>query len=314
MPKPVKKKKKSAQKRVVAPVSTPFPGYWAFTKQVYTQLEQSKKLFLRLVGLLTAVVVVLTVSSQQVVYLEQAIGVQSVSSEVASGIYAKLLEVGVLLVTLISGTLTANLSESQQFILSFVYLLAWLVVVWLLRHILSGKQVSARDGLYSAGAPLISTVLIVLVAAAQLIPLAILVALLSAIAATGAVSGVLIALGVVLVLVMAVATLYWLVGTLFAAVIVTIQGTYPFAALRSARGIVAGYRAMILRRLLWLGLVNMAAYSVVIIPILFLDALTGYALSWVTVAVSIVLNLGLFIYSATYLYLLYRKVIDEHTD
>lgn len=314
MPKPVKKTKKSTKKTVVTPVAVPFPGYWAFTKQIYTQLEESKILFMRLAGLLTAIVVVLTVSSQQVVYVEQAIGIQSVSSEVASGLMAKLLETGVLFMTLISGMLTANLSESQQFTLGLVYLLAWLVVVWLLRHILSGKQVSMRDGLYSAGAPLISTALIALVAAVQLVPLAILTALLSAIAMTGAVSGLLIALGVVLVLAMAVVTLYWLIGTLFAAVIVTIQGTYPFAALRSARGIVTGYRAIILRRLLWLGLVNLVAYSAVIVPILFLDTLSGYALSWVTVTISIALSLGLFIYSSAYLYLLYRRIIDEHTD
>lgn len=314
MPKSVKKTKKATKKTVVSPVVVPFPGYVAFTKQVYGQLKQSKKLFLRLVGLLALVVLVLTVPAQQVVYVEQAVGVRSVSSEVASGILATLLETGVLFATLISGTLTASLSESQQFLLSLVYLISWLVVIWLLRRILSGKPVSVRDGLYSAGAPLISTLLIILVAAVQLIPLAILVALLSAIASTGAVSGVLIALGVLLVLAMAVVTLYWLLGTLFAAIIVTIPGTYPFAALRSARQVVSGHRAIILRRLLWLGLVNLVAYLVVIIPIVFLDALSGYALSWVTVAVNIVLSLVLFMYSSTYLYLLYRRIIDEHTN
>ncbi|MEO5499511.1 MAG: hypothetical protein ABIR46_03360 [Candidatus Saccharimonadales bacterium] len=314
MAKSVKKTKKSTKKSVVTSEIVPFPGYFEFTKQVYVLLKQSKKHFLRLVGLLAAVVFVLTVSSQQAVYIEQAIGVQSVSSEVAAGLLAKLLETGVLFATLVSGTLTANLSESQQFVLSLVYLLTWLVVVWLVRHILSDKSVSLRDGLYNAGAPIVSTMLIILVAAAQLIPLAILVALVSVIAATGAVNGVLIAVGVALVLAMTVATLYWLVGTLFAAVIVTIPGTYPVAALRSARAVVAGNRAKILRRLLWLALVNVTAYLVVIIPILFVDTLTGYALSWVTVTVSITLGLSLFVYSSTYLYLLYRRIIDEHTD
>lgn len=313
MPKSVKKTKKSTKKQVAAVVVTPLPGYWSFTKQVFSQLLDSKAIFLRLLSLLVLIVLVLTVIEQQAVYVEQATGIQSLSSELATGFVATLLETGVLFLTLISGTLTASLSESQQLILGFVYLSMWLVVVWLLRNILLNKQIAVRDGIYAAHAPLISSLLIVGVGVLQLIPLAILVALLSAIASTGAVSSFIIALGAMLILTMAVVTLYWLIGTLFASIIVTIPGTYPGSALRSARQIVKGHRAVVLRRLLWLAALNLGVYIIVIVPIVFLDVLSGFAFSWVTVIIHTALGLGLFIASSSYLYLLYRKIIDAQT-
>ncbi len=314
MAKTVKAAKRSTHKKVVAAANTlPFPNYWVLTKEVFSQLKQSQKIILRFIGLLSAIVIVLTFSSQQAAYMEQVSEIRAVSSEISSGLTAKFLETGVLFVTLLSGTLTANIPESQQLSLSLVYLLAWLIMVWFMRHFIAEKKVNVRDGLYNATAPLISTMLIVLVAAVQLIPLAILTSILSAVASTGSVNGILILVGVLLIIVMAVVTLYWLVGTLFGVVIVAIPGTYPIAALKSARAIVAGKRALILSRLLWLGFVNLTANVVVVMPILLIDALSGYALSWITIGISIVLSLCQFVFSSAYLYLLYRRIIDERT-
>lgn len=314
MAKSVKKPSKTTKKVAVPPEIVTFPGYIKFTKQVYIQLTQEKAVFFRLIGLLSAVIVILTVTSQYSVYTENAVGVQSVSSEVATGFMGKVLETGVLFATIVSGTLTTVLSESQQLLLSIVYVLSWLVTIWLLRHIFSGKRVSLRDGLYNSGAPLLSTILIALVAALQLMPLAIIVALLSVVSATGAVGGLVIVFASILVFAAAIVTIYWLVSTMFAAIIVSIPGTYPAAALRSGREIVAGKRLQILKRFLWLGLVTIVAYIAILVPVLFVDTLTGYALSWITVTVNIILGLCLFVYATTYVYMLYRRIIDEHTN
>ena len=106
-------------------------------------------------------------------------------------------------------------------------------------------------------------------------------------------------------------TFYWLAGTVFAAVIVTLPGTYPWAALRSARQVIAGYRRGVVLRLLWLGFVVSFVMFIVLFPIVLLDAFTGYRLSGFVVVASQLLGVALFIYSAAYVYLLYRGVIDE---
>ncbi len=311
MPKKDKAIKKSITNKVVSKADVAFPGYVEFTKQTLYVVKQSKLTFLRLITLLTLLVLVLVASTQHAVYIEQASSISTISSEVSGGLVSKIIETGILYSTILTGTFNAALSESQQILLGIVYLFTWLIVIWILRHALLNKNVSLRDSIYSAGAPTVSTLLIIVIAGLQLLPLAIVTALISAIASSGVISTPLVILGALLVIALSVLTLYWLVGTLFAAIIVTIPGTYPVAALKSARQIIRGKRALLLRRVLWLGLINLLVFGIILIPVLFLDVLSGYALSLLTISISTVLSLSLFIFSTSYLYLLYRRIIDE---
>lgn len=117
-----------------------------------------------------------------------------------------------------------------------------------------------------------------------------------------------IALFLVLVL-----TLYFMTTTLFAIFIATLPGTYPIVAYRTARKIVAGQRARLLFRLIWLAVIVVAMWFMVLVPIVIItNSLNGQNSIVIPLAVQTMLGAGL-IYAAAYAYLLYRRMIDDPT-
>lgn len=222
---------------------------------------------------------------------------------------------GVLFLAVLSGSLLSMLSEQQHLYRLVVFMFLWLVVVWMLRHLLAGTAVKVRDGLYNATAPLISSLLVLLAGAVQLLPLALTLSLSAALLNTGALDqwAIAILLGVV-VTALLVLTLYWLVGTFFAAIIVTIPGTYPVAALRSARSLVVGYRAALLLRLMWLGMLLLLAYAIVMTPFFYADVALGISSPALIVSVFQLLSVVSLLYASGYIYLLYRRMIDGRPE
>ena len=277
-------------------------------------LRDNRAVFGRLVTLATIVSLLLTGVTTYTYYTGLTQATDEVAGQLSAGVFRTFVEVGALTISVTSGAASSSLTEAQQVFVTLFYLLLWLVTVWLLRHLLSGNAVKLRDGLYNAAAPLISTCLVALAAAVQVLPFALIVGLIAAISSTGAVSGFLwLILGVAVVALFAALTLYWLAGTVFAGVIVTLPGTYPWAALRSARQVVAGYRHDVVLRLLWLGLLVSVAMFLSVVPVVLLDVASGYRLSLFVVLTSQLVGAALFVYGSAYVYILYRGVIDERS-
>lgn len=289
-------------------------GYVRFTFEVLGLLRSHKSVFFRLLLTATVVLLLITGATQQSEYSDLAASTEMFSSDVASGIGRTLLEIGVIFVTVISGALTSVLSESQQIYAGAAFLFLWLTVVWLLRHQLAGTEVQLRDALYSAGAPVISTLAIVAVALVQLLPLALVATVLSSAIASGVLSGaagVVLSLGVLLVV--GGFTLFWLTTTFFAAIVVTIPGTYPWAALRSAKQLIAGHRVSVLLRTLWLLLVVLIVFALTVLPAVALDRVLNTSGSPLVPVVLQLAAIALTIYGAAYVYVLYRRIIDERS-
>ena len=305
------KKKRSSPKEITKTAS---PGYFRFTKDVFSVLVTNRTVFLRLILLVWVALLLLTGLTQHSYYSGLTQSTDEVAGELAAGVERTSIEVGALFVSVISGAASGMFSESQQIFTGIVYLLVWLVVVWLLRHLLSGNAVKLRDGLYNASAPLVSTSLVILAGMLQLLPFALVVSLVATVAASGAVSGMLWTLvGILLVVLMGALTLFGIAGTVFAGVVVTLPGTYPWAALRTARKVAAGYRRRVILRLLWLGLVLFVAALVTMLPTILLDSLTGYSLSFLVTPMTQLVSISLFVYASAYVYLMYRGVIDERS-
>jgi hypothetical protein len=182
---------------------------------------------------------------------------------------------------------------------------------------LAGNKVKVRDGLYNAGAPILPTVLVAILLIVQLLPFAIALIGYSAAASTGLLDG-----GVQAMLfwiaagLLALLSLYWITSTIFALIIITLPGMYPFQAIKAAGDMVIGRRLRILLRFLWMALTVVVAWIVVMIPVIIFD-------SWVTsvwsatsgipvVPVTILIMSSLtVIWVSSYVYLLYRKVIAD---
>lgn len=300
--------------------SLQLPGYFAFTSYVFGILKQHRATFLLLAlayAILTAVMV--GVASQDT-YTTLTDTLRQTGGEVFQGNVGEIGKAGLLFLTATTGGISQTPTEVQQVYAGLIALLTWLTTVWLLRNLLAGHKVKLRDGLYNASAPLLSTFLVALVLIVQLLPLAIALIGYSAAVASGLLAG-----GVEAMLfwiaagTLGLLSLYWVTSTIIALVVVTLPGMYPWQALRTAGDLVVGRRARILLRILWMLLVATVTWLLIMVPIILLDTwLKGIwpATAWIpTIPVALLgLSSLTIVWSASYVYLLYRKVVSDDAD
>lgn len=297
--------------------SLKLPGYWAFTNYVRKTLWAKKRLFLTvmlLYGILTAALV--GVASQDT-YTQLSETLRTTGDQVFQGDWSSFGQAGLLLATNITGAYNNSLTDVQQIYAVILGILVWLTTVWLLRALLAGRKPKFRDAAYNAGAPILSTFLIVLVAVAQLLPVALAAIAFSAGAASGILSGgVESMLFWITALLLTMLSLYWMTSTVIALVVVTLPGMYPMQALKTAGDLVIGRRIRILLRLAWVALFLMLVWAIIVIPIILFDTWLKSvvpATAWVPIVPVALLIMSTFsvVWSASYVYLLYRKVVDD---
>lgn len=295
------------------PRATPLPGYVSFTASVWRLLWQHKKTFGVLLGFFLFASVLLIGVAQQDEYRSITDAFQGAEEEAGGDPFGTTTRaVGVFGATFF-GSLSGSLSEMQQFYLVGLYVIMWMVVVWLLRHLMAENSVKIRDALYSACAPLISTACVCVLMLLQAVPGALGIFIFT-IASTSGVLGdggaPAMAFGLATAL-LVLLSLYWLASSFFALIIVTLPGTYPMTAIRGASDIALGRRLILLLRLLWLVLHIALIWIIIVLPVLLIDMWVG--LSWSPlVALTVQATTGLsLIYGFSYIFMLYRRMIDD---
>lgn len=293
------------------------PGNIAFTHEVTQTVWRQKRMFLFL-GLIYVVLFALLVGIQsQETYTTLTDSLESTSDNVFSGNWGEIGEAGLLLLAIVSSGANTEITEAQQIFSILIFLLMWLTTVWLLRNTLAGHKVKLRDGLYNSGAPLFATILITLFIVIQLIPVAVAFIGYSAASATGLIAAggagaMLFWIGAGLLTLL---SLYWITSSLFAMIIVTLPGMYPYVAIRTAGDMVLGRRVKILLRWLWMVLVIILAWIVIVIPVILLDMgikSLWPAVEWLPIVpiTTLIMAALTTIWMASYVYLLYRKVVE----
>ncbi len=298
--------------------SLELPGYIAFTFEVATVLKTHKKTFLFLAVFYAVFSAVLVGLTSQDAYTTLTTELKQTGSQVFQGNWGQVGQAGLLFLTVVSGSTAQTLQPDQQVYAILLGLLAWLTAVWLLRNILAGHKVTFRDGLYNAGAPIVSTFFIFCVILVQLLPIAL--AVLGYIAANQSqlLSGGGIAAAVFWLTAagLGLLTVYLITSTLVAFVVVTQPGMYPLHALRVAGDLVIGRRIRLLLRWLWLFVTVAVVWTIVMIPFILLDSwLKGMwpVITWLPVipVVLLLLSSATIVWVSSYVYLLYRKVLDD---
>ncbi len=312
---PGKKSRSKKKKRTKQPFV--MPGYIAFTLEVWRTMWKFKSTFWRLVLVYAALSGLFVGLASQAIYTQLSGLIREAGGEVVGGDISKLGEAGDLLLISLTGAANPEVGEAQQLIGGLLVLLMWLTTIWLLRAFLAGHTPRLRDGFYNSGAPLVPTLLLSFVFILQLLPAAIAAIGVAAAVPTGFVNGVIIMVPFwIIIALLIILSLYWITSTFIALVVVTLPGMYPGEALKSARELVAGRRLPILLRMLWLFVISGLLWVVIMIPIILLDAaLKGLwqAIEWlpiVPVAFLLVSSLAL-VWMVSYVYLLYRKVVDN---
>ena len=294
------------------------PGYFAFTKSVFGMLWRQKKTFAALVLVIGVLNIVLVGMMSQDMYAMLREALQETSESVAGGNFGAIGGAGLLLLsTATTGGLNTAPTEVQQVFGVIVFMTLWLSTVWLLRNIMAGNKVKMRDGLYNAFAPMVSTAVVLIVMFIQAIPALAAFIIFSAATATdflalpfyGFIAWVVIGL-------LGLISLYLLTGSLLALITVTIPGMYPWEAVRIAGDLIIGRRLRVVLRTVF-GLVTMILmWAVVMIPIIVFDGwikgVVDFMHAWPIVPVALILMTATsVIFMATYLYMFYRKMIDD---
>jgi hypothetical protein len=289
------------------------PGYWSFTYEVWQTIWKYRRLFVPflVVYVLFAVISVGLMSQDSYIQLSNVFFGKSDTVGLINN-FGALTSALSLFAASVAGSLTLQLGEAQQVLGGFLVLMSWLVVVWLLRQLLAGHTVRLRDGIYTAGAPIAATLVIAIVIMAQLIPLALALMAYNVAAASGLFADGVEAMVVwMALLLIGLLSLYWITSSLIAMVVITLPGMYPFAALKAAGDLVVGRRLRIMFRLAWLVIGLLPLWAITLIPLIFLQG--WLKVDWLPLVPVAALLLGAItvLWSATYIYLLYRKLIDD---
>ncbi len=297
------------------------PGVLHFTLEVTSMLWRHRRIFLPLMIVYVLLYALLVGVGSQETYTQVSDFMKENGGSLVEGGLGALTQSGLTLFTLAITGLNTEISDSQQIFAVLLGVMVWLTTVWLLRNILAGHAVKMRDGLYNAGAPLISSLILVFFIALQLLPVAIAAIGYSAATSSGLIAGggVAAMLFWAAAVLLAILSLFWITSTLFALVIVTLPGMYPYRAFKAAGDIVLGRRVKILLRWVWMALCIVVLWFIVMVPVILLDTwLKGIwtQIAWVPIVPIALLLVSTYstFWVSTYIYLLYRKVVDNESE
>lgn len=297
--------------------SLTLPSYWAFTMQVRKVLWQHKTLFFFVIALYAILSGVLVGLASQSTYTELASLLKDSSGQLLQGNWGEIGKATILLGTGILGGINQTPTDAQKIFAPLIALLVWLTTIWLLRAIMAGHKPKLRDGLYNSASPIVSTFLVSLMFLVQLLPAALAALGIGAAAQSGFIaSGVESMLFWVFVSLLTVLSLYWGTSTFIAMVVVTLPGMYPMQALRTAGDMVIGRRLRILLRLLWMATGIAVVWALIMIPVILIDAAiknvwTNIAGAPIVPVALLIMSAFTIVWSSAYIYLLYRKIVDD---
>ncbi|MCA9338318.1 hypothetical protein KC949_02060 [Candidatus Saccharibacteria bacterium] len=299
--------------------SLDIPGYWSFTNSVRALLWKNKKLFGGLALVYIVASIVISGFSGQETYSSLVQSLKDAGGGLFEGDLGGVGKASLLLTASITSGLTPDVTQAQTVMASLAVFFAWLVTIWLVRQVMAGNKPKIRDGLYNAGSPILSTILMGFLVIIQLIPLAVAVIIYSAADTSGLLEGGVSAMLVwSAVVLLAILSVYWLSSSIMAMVIIALPGMYPMRAIKVAGDVVVGRRMRMLFRYLWLAVIVVVLWAVIMIPvILFDDWLKGFvpSLNWLPLVPFLIVAMAAFtiIFATTYIYMLYRRVMDAES-
>ena len=203
--------------------------------------------------------------------------------------------------SVLSAPTTAGQSQSTTVAVSV--LLMSLVYIWAIRELHAKKQIKARDAYYSGLSPLLSSVMVLIVASLQLIPFAA-AAFLYTTARTSSlfVSGFEDLTFFIAAVLVGILSLYWMTSTIIAAYIITLPGMYPSQALRSAKKLVQFQRFAVFKRIFSLPIILGVSYlGLLVLVIRFASSQVFFVVELLQLIVLPLIHV--------YLYKLYRSLI-----
>jgi hypothetical protein len=202
------------------------------------------------------------------------------------------------------GSAGAAGSQAASVLQSILIILTSLVIIWALRQLLAGNSVRVKQAYYQSMTPLIPFLLVLLVVFIQLLPVTLGAGAISTVLSTVFnSSGVVAVIFTVIFGALAAWSFYMISSSIFALYVVTLPDMQPRQALRSAKNLVRFRRWKLMRRVAFLPLFIIVAMGVVVVPLILFA-------SFLVAPVFYVLGVLAILFVHTYLYTLYRSLLE----
>jgi hypothetical protein len=202
------------------------------------------------------------------------------------------------------GSAGASSSSTGSALQSMLFVLESLVIIWALRHLLSGQAITVKQAYYRSMAPLIPFLLVIFVIIIQLMPITLGGVILTFVATSVLTStAAATAFTTIVFILLAAWSVYMVSASIFGVYIVTLPDMQPRLALRSAKDLVRFRRWPVIRKVMFLPIFIVAVMGVIIVPlILFAQAIVP--------AVFYLLSMLAILFAHAYLYSLYRELLE----
>ena len=162
------------------------PGMMHHILASFRMIFKSWKLFLPFLVLVVVLDIVLIGLMSESNYAGMQETLDKNSQEISGEKMGGLAKAGAMLVsTITTGGLAGESKEVTMVFSILIFLMIWLVTIFILRHKLAKNKIKLRDALYNAMTPLLSTLVVFLVALVQCIPIFLLIIAYSAAVQTG---------------------------------------------------------------------------------------------------------------------------------
>ena len=296
--------------------STNVPGVMHHIFASFAAIFKNWKLFLPLLIIAVVLEALFVGIMDQGNYAQYQEILDETSAQIAGGDIGNFAKAGLILIsTVTTGGLSGESSEAAIVFGVLIFLMLWLVTIFLLRHLMAGHKVKLRDGLYNAMTPFISTLLVLIVALIQCIPIFILIIAYSAAVQTEFLATPFYALVFfIFAALMIVLSAYLLSSSLIALVAVSAPGLYPLKALTTASDLMMGRRIKFILRLIALILTIAIMWVVVMLPLILFDMWMkqfewAAGIPFVPICLT-TMTCFTAIYVTVYLYKYYRWMLD----
>ena len=209
-----------------------------------------------------------------------------------------------------------DVANANNRMLSIMLLIiSWMALIYIVRHISGGRtKLKLRDALYNSSGSLLSILIIIMVMAIQLLPLAIVMISYSAVSGAGYINeGIAIEnmAAWCIITIVGILTIYWMITGMLSLITVTIPGIYPLRAYFETSVLVSGRRVKILLRVLMMLVPLALVWIIVLIPTVLIDnALKLMNFPLVQIITTLLVAASL-IWISVYLYMLYRRLLDS---
>lgn len=282
------------------------PSILSHVKSTLAFMRREKKIFFVLGSLLAVTGYFVAGGVPQSDFLALKEGAQNL----ILGDWGQVGVVATLFVTTVAGAAASAGSDLQQFMGALLTFIFWLTFIWTTRMRLADQKIKARDALYNSTAPLVSSLVILVIIAVQALPAFLGIFALSTAEAGGYLgSGVETMMFVLAAAILCLLSAYWISASVVALVAVSLPQTYPFHALAAASQLVIGQRWKLLMHLVTLVVLTLLGWILVLVPALALDGWLRF--EWLPLVPIVAQAMTAFslIFATVYSYRLYRSML-----